>query len=125
MISAHHIVQRNLFTSTIPSLGIRLVTISIFFVRLAIGRSIRIWCGRLFLSHFMHISLSTIPFALSSPLMAEQLSYLESKSTAYVYSKMNKRISSADENFSREVMQLFTSKTTHECYLFSVFCYFR
>lgn len=36
-----------------------------------------------------------------SPLMAEHLSYLASKSHAYVYDTENKRISRADENFAR------------------------
>jgi hypothetical protein len=43
-----------------------------------------------------------------SPLMAEHLSYLKSKSHSYVYEFENKRNSRADENFSREVMQLFS-----------------
>jgi len=42
-----------------------------------------------------------------SPIMAEQLSYLQSKSHSYTYS-MKKRISMADENYAREIMQLFT-----------------
>lgn len=43
-----------------------------------------------------------------SPLMAEHLSYLKSKSHSYVYESENKRNSRADENFAREVMQLFS-----------------
>ena len=43
-----------------------------------------------------------------SPLMAEHLSYLRSKSHSYIYNDDNKRISSADENYAREVMQLFS-----------------
>lgn len=43
-----------------------------------------------------------------SPLMAEHLSYLKSKSHSYVYEFENKRNSRADENFAREVMQLFS-----------------
>jgi hypothetical protein len=45
-----------------------------------------------------------------SPLMAEHLSYLKSKSHSYVYEFENKRIARADENFAREVMQLFSSE---------------
>lgn len=40
-----------------------------------------------------------------SPLMAEQLSYLESKSHSFVYSRRNKIISRADENYAREVRE--------------------
>jgi len=43
-----------------------------------------------------------------SPLMAEHLSFLRSKSHSYVYEDEDKRISSADENYAREIMQLFT-----------------
>jgi uncharacterized protein (DUF1501 family) len=43
-----------------------------------------------------------------SPLMAEHLSYLRSKSHSYVYEDEDKRISRADENYAREVMQLFS-----------------
>ena len=42
--------------------------------------------------------------------MAEHLSYLKSKSHSYVYEFENKRIARADENFAREVMQLFSSE---------------
>jgi hypothetical protein len=42
--------------------------------------------------------------------MAEHLSYLKSKSHSYVYEKEFKRIARADENFAREVMQLFSSE---------------
>ena len=40
--------------------------------------------------------------------MAEHLSYLGSKSHSYVYQTEGKRISRADENYAREVMQLFS-----------------
>ena len=40
--------------------------------------------------------------------MAEHLSYLRSKSHSYVYDDEDKRVSRADENFAREVMQLFS-----------------
>jgi uncharacterized protein (DUF1501 family)/uncharacterized protein (DUF1800 family) len=43
-----------------------------------------------------------------SPLTAEHLSYLASKSHAYVFEDENKRVTSADENYAREIMQLFT-----------------
>ncbi|KAL7542550.1 hypothetical protein ACHAXR_011864 [Thalassiosira sp. AJA248-18] len=43
-----------------------------------------------------------------SPLMAEHLSYLRSKSHSYVYEDEDKRISRADENYAREIMQLFS-----------------
>jgi len=43
-----------------------------------------------------------------SPLMAENLSYVASKSTAYV-KKTKNRLEFADENFAREIMQLFTT----------------
>ena len=42
-----------------------------------------------------------------SPLMADMLTYYESKSTEYVYHKYG-RIQFADENFAREIMQLFS-----------------
>lgn len=42
-----------------------------------------------------------------SPLMAEMLSFKDSKSTAYVWKTMQ-RVDFADENFAREVMQLFS-----------------
>eukprot|EP00957_Ditylum_brightwellii_P206334 15347899-Ditylum_brightwellii.AAC.1 len=42
-----------------------------------------------------------------SPLMAEHLSYLDSRSHAYVY-ESNGQVTYADENFAREIMQLFT-----------------
>ena len=51
--------------------------------------------------------------------MAEHLSYLKSKSHSYVYEFENKRIARADENFAREVMQLFTSEyeeSTHKIF---------
>lgn len=43
-----------------------------------------------------------------SPLMAEHLSYLKSKSHPYVYWTEDKKIAQADENYAREVMQLFS-----------------
>jgi hypothetical protein len=43
-----------------------------------------------------------------SPLMAEHLTYLASKSHGYVYEDDDGRIISPDENFAREIMQLFT-----------------
>jgi len=43
-----------------------------------------------------------------SPLMAENLSFLQSKSAAYIWETQDK-ISFADENFSREIMQLFST----------------
>lgn len=43
-----------------------------------------------------------------SPLMAEHLSFLDSKSHAYIFETENKRVAFADENFAREVMQLFS-----------------
>jgi len=43
-------------------------------------------------------------------LLVAQLSYLDSQSHAYVYSKKDRRITKADENFAREIMQLFSSK---------------
>ncbi len=42
-----------------------------------------------------------------SPLMAESLSYLESKSSAYVWERYRLK-AQADENFAREIMQLFS-----------------
>jgi hypothetical protein len=42
-----------------------------------------------------------------SPMMAEMLSYLNGRSTGYEYTKFN-RLQYADENFAREVMQLFS-----------------
>jgi hypothetical protein len=43
-----------------------------------------------------------------SPLMAEMLTYLGSKSTAYVFEK-EKNVEFADENYAREILQLFTT----------------
>jgi uncharacterized protein (DUF1800 family) len=40
-----------------------------------------------------------------SPLMAENLSFLQSKSAAYMWEHLDK-IAFADENFAREIMQL-------------------
>jgi hypothetical protein len=42
-----------------------------------------------------------------SPLMAEMLSYLNSESTAFIWQR-RKRLEYADENYAREVMQLFS-----------------
>jgi len=42
-----------------------------------------------------------------SPMMGEMLSYLESRSAAYV-ARVEKRVSRPDENYAREIMQLFT-----------------
>ena len=42
-----------------------------------------------------------------SPMMAEMLSYLESKSSEFVW-KEHKQVQFADENFAREIMQLFS-----------------
>lgn len=42
-----------------------------------------------------------------SPLMADMLTYYESKSTECIYNKYG-RIQFADENFAREIMQLFS-----------------
>lgn len=43
-----------------------------------------------------------------SPLMAENLSFLQSKSAAYQWETQQK-VSFADENFAREIMQLFST----------------
>ena len=43
--------------------------------------------------------------------MAEMLTYLFSKSTAFQWARFNKKFY-ADENYAREVMQLFTIGTT-------------
>ena len=43
-----------------------------------------------------------------SPLMAENLSFLQSKSAAYMWEAQQK-VSFADENFAREIMQLFST----------------
>jgi len=43
-----------------------------------------------------------------NPLMAENLSFLRSRGAAYVWKREKKRIF-ADENFAREIMQLFTT----------------
>ena len=42
-----------------------------------------------------------------SPLMAENLSFLQSKSSAYLWERYRIK-AQADENFAREIMQLFT-----------------
>jgi uncharacterized protein (DUF1800 family) len=42
-----------------------------------------------------------------SPMMAEMLSFLESRSAAYV-KRVEERVSRPDENYAREIMQLFT-----------------
>jgi len=43
-----------------------------------------------------------------SPSMAEHLTYEKSKSHSYVFREEDKRVSSADENYAREIMQLFS-----------------
>eukprot|EP00804_Cyclotella_cryptica_P009369 CCRYP_018076-RB/>CCRYP_018076-RB protein AED:0.03 eAED:0.03 QI:374/1/1/1/0.94/0.9/20/617/4181 len=43
-----------------------------------------------------------------NPLMAENLSFLQSKSAAYMWETQQK-VSFADENFAREIMQLFST----------------
>lgn len=43
-----------------------------------------------------------------SPLMAEMLTFLNSESTNYIW-ETEGRVQYADENFAREVMQLFTT----------------
>ena len=43
-----------------------------------------------------------------NPLMAENLSFLQSKSAAYQW-ETQQRVSFADENFAREIMQLFST----------------
>ena len=58
------------------------------------------------LSNF-YISQIYEPSSAYSPMMAEMLSYLESKSSEYIW-KQQKEIQFADENFAREIMQLFT-----------------
>jgi len=45
-----------------------------------------------------------------SPIMAENLSFLQSRSAAYMWENDGK-IASADENFAREIMQLFSTGT--------------
>jgi uncharacterized protein (DUF1800 family) len=42
-----------------------------------------------------------------SPLLAEHLSYIKSKSHSHVYEVKKKRVTQADENFVREVMHVF------------------
>ena len=42
-----------------------------------------------------------------SPVMAEMLTFLRSQSTAYIWSKES-NLEYADENFAREIMQLFS-----------------
>ena len=42
-----------------------------------------------------------------SPMMAEMLSFMESRSAAYV-KRVEERVSRPDENYAREIMQLFT-----------------
>ncbi len=41
-----------------------------------------------------------------SPMMAENLSFMNSKSSAYVWQRYQVK-AEADENFAREIMQLF------------------
>jgi len=43
-----------------------------------------------------------------SPLTATHLTFMASKSAAYIYDDTDGKISSPDENYAREVMQLFT-----------------
>eukprot|EP00984_Skeletonema_dohrnii_P004238 scaffold1495_cov202-Skeletonema_dohrnii-CCMP3373.AAC.3 len=43
-----------------------------------------------------------------SPLMAEHLTYIKSKAHNYVYRTEDRRDSRPDENYAREIMQLFT-----------------
>lgn len=47
-------------------------------------------------------SCITLSLSSCSPIMADQLSYLESKSHAYIFAKDDQKISRADENFARE-----------------------
>ena len=47
-----------------------------------------------------------------SPLMGEMLTYLESKSSAFVWEEEKRRVF-ADENMAREVLQLFTTGLVH------------
>ena len=54
--------------------------------------------------------------------MAEHLSYLKSKSHSYVYEVEKKRVARADENFAREVMQLFSSECTDSVHTLLVHC---
>ena len=42
-----------------------------------------------------------------SPMMGEMLSYMESRSAAFV-KRVEERVSRPDENYAREIMQLFT-----------------
>lgn len=42
-----------------------------------------------------------------SPMMAEMLTYRDSRSTAYLWDSRG-RVEFADENYAREIMQLFT-----------------
>ena len=44
-------------------------------------------------------------------MMAENLSFLQSRSAAYMWEKDGMH-SAADENFAREIMQLFSTGTT-------------
>jgi hypothetical protein len=52
-------------------------------------------------------NILTVIHPAFSPLMAQMLSYLESKSSEFVW-KHQKDIQFADENFAREIMQLFS-----------------
>jgi uncharacterized protein (DUF1800 family) len=45
-----------------------------------------------------------------SPLMAQMLTFYKSKSIEYIWNKLNE-LQFTDENFAREVMQLFTMGT--------------
>ena len=62
----------------------------------------------IFVKHAFGTYRDVLAEASFAPLMAEHLSYLRSKSHSYIYKQDNKRISSADENYAREVMQLFS-----------------
>ena len=50
---------------------------------------------------------SSFCHAAFSPLMAQMLSYLESKSAEFIW-QSKKQVQFADENFAREIMQLFS-----------------
>jgi uncharacterized protein (DUF1800 family) len=62
------------------------------------------------LRHALGNFREVLAFVASSPMMGENLSYVQSKSHAYVRENYNVN-SHADENFAREVMQLFTIGT--------------
>ncbi|KAL7537288.1 hypothetical protein ACHAXR_008774, partial [Thalassiosira sp. AJA248-18] len=62
----------------------------------------------IFVKHAFGNYRNILAEASYSPLMAEHLSYLKGKSHSYVYEDEDKRISRADENYAREIMQLFS-----------------